>query len=622
MATIYTPKKYRDNFHHHLDRIESGEVLAGSIPTGIKKIDDILIPIGPTDLGIILANSGHGKCLAKGTKVIMFNGSMKNVEDIQIGDVLMGPDSSPRNVLSISRGREQMYWVRQSNAMDYRVNESHILSLTSPRLSRMGRCVNKSITELYSEYKYDFNERKTLMGYRSISRFPLKYTNQDAYLMGVYIGHVYDDMQIIFVDKKSSQIVADLLNQFVYRISHGYVVSNSTVSDIGNYLFDKYQMNRDDIMLCIRTASISERIEFIRGLMDSLRVYYREELLDVECQDVIELIKYIFNSLGYNFIVKNKNLYAILAEIDFLYPSLRRKKYSRRISTNLSNIKIVKDIVDDYYGFVIDGDHLFLLEDFTVTHNTSYMMHMMLIACEMYNANRDKYAPPIYVTRETAIEEILLRLLSNYATIDIGDIKRNKSYLNWKDMHDHANKMMEEYPIIFIGHSMYSSDTRKTLSAQKVIEDVDKIHQNLGNPSILIDIDYLQRFDWDGESDRRMSLFKCVDGFKDMALESNTTVLLGCQARREVADKTYPIPLERDALETSNIEHTADWMVSLLRPCKYWEVGTIIPKSKNNVIVTPDLFYLHILKQRSGETNIGSYCSFDARIFSFADIND
>jgi len=29
-----------------------------------------------------------------------------------------------------------------------------------------------------------------------------------------------------------------------------------------------------------------------------------------------------------------------------------------------------KDIVDNYYGFTLDGDHLFILEDFTVTHNT------------------------------------------------------------------------------------------------------------------------------------------------------------------------------------------------------------------------------------------------------------
>lgn len=253
---------------------------------------------------------------------------------------------------------------------------------------------------------------------------------------------------------------------------------------------------------------------------------------------------------------------------------------------------------------------------------TSMMMHMTMQACAAYKLDTSSYSPPIFVTKETAVEEILLRILSNYATVNIQDIKMNKSYINWQDMHQYADKMMDEYPIIFIGHSLYGSDTRKVLSAQKVIEDIDRIHQKLGTASSLISIDYLQRFDWENESDRRMSLFKCVDGFKDMALELKCPVLLGCQARREVADKPYPVPGVRDALETSNIEHTADWMIGQMRPSMYWEIGSVIPKSKNNVIVTPDLFYINILKQRSGEVNVGTYCSFDARIFAFCSIDD
>ncbi len=63
----------------------------------------------------------------------MFDGTLKNVEDIKVGDKLMGDDSTPRNVLSITSGKEQMYWVRQNKAIDYRVNESHILSLKRSR---------------------------------------------------------------------------------------------------------------------------------------------------------------------------------------------------------------------------------------------------------------------------------------------------------------------------------------------------------------------------------------------------------------------------------------------------------------------------------------------------------
>lgn len=40
-------------------------------------------------------------CHAAVTKILMFDGSLKNVEDVAIDDLLMGPDSTPRRVLSL-----------------------------------------------------------------------------------------------------------------------------------------------------------------------------------------------------------------------------------------------------------------------------------------------------------------------------------------------------------------------------------------------------------------------------------------------------------------------------------------------------------------------------------------
>ena len=84
--------------------------------------------------GQMVAATGSGKCLGIDTPVLMFDGSIKRVQDVVVGDKLMGADSTPRNVLSLARGREQMYWVRQKRGgIDYRVNESHILSIRKGR---------------------------------------------------------------------------------------------------------------------------------------------------------------------------------------------------------------------------------------------------------------------------------------------------------------------------------------------------------------------------------------------------------------------------------------------------------------------------------------------------------
>ena len=97
--------------------------------TGFKSLDENSGGIGKGDLVYIFGRPGSGKCLGLGTKVVMFNGGYKNVEDIVVGDLLMGVDSTPRTVLSTTRGKEMMYWIHQKKGISYRVNKSHILSL-------------------------------------------------------------------------------------------------------------------------------------------------------------------------------------------------------------------------------------------------------------------------------------------------------------------------------------------------------------------------------------------------------------------------------------------------------------------------------------------------------------
>ncbi len=99
------------------------------VPTGFIELDKVTNGWQPSDLIVLAARPGMGKCLGLGTPVMMYDGTIKAVEDVRVGDLLMGDDSGPRRVLSLARGREEMYWVRQTFGDDYRVNASHILSV-------------------------------------------------------------------------------------------------------------------------------------------------------------------------------------------------------------------------------------------------------------------------------------------------------------------------------------------------------------------------------------------------------------------------------------------------------------------------------------------------------------
>ena len=53
--------------------------------------------------------TGGGKCLGIDTPVLMYDGTIKKVQDVVVGDKLMGPDSHPRNVLSVTKGQSKLF---------------------------------------------------------------------------------------------------------------------------------------------------------------------------------------------------------------------------------------------------------------------------------------------------------------------------------------------------------------------------------------------------------------------------------------------------------------------------------------------------------------------------------
>ena len=74
-------------------------------------------------------STGSGKCHAKDTPILMYDGTIKMVQDIRENDVLMGDDSTPRRVLSLASGQDEMYDIIPTKGEKYTVNAAHILCL-------------------------------------------------------------------------------------------------------------------------------------------------------------------------------------------------------------------------------------------------------------------------------------------------------------------------------------------------------------------------------------------------------------------------------------------------------------------------------------------------------------
>ena len=133
----------------------------------------------------IQGNMGTGKCLAYDTEIIMYNGSIKKVQDIEIGDLLMGDDSTPRKVLGLGRGKDKMYEISNIKGDKYTVNSEHILSLTYSN-TIVDICI-KDYLKLpvneqsnFKEYKVKF-ENKKIYKDTDISQITVKELPEDNY---------------------------------------------------------------------------------------------------------------------------------------------------------------------------------------------------------------------------------------------------------------------------------------------------------------------------------------------------------------------------------------------------------------------------------------------------------
>jgi len=109
--------------------------------------------------------SGHG-CFGKGTPILMFDGTVKPVEDVHEGDVLMGDDGTPRHVLRLCRGRECMYRFTFADGVEHIYNESHILCLVSTRSHGNQRYGEKIQVTVRQRMAWCEKKRNSYVAYR------------------------------------------------------------------------------------------------------------------------------------------------------------------------------------------------------------------------------------------------------------------------------------------------------------------------------------------------------------------------------------------------------------------------------------------------------------------------
>ena len=372
------------------------------VPTGFTDLDRLTSGWQPSDLIIMAGRPGMGKCLGKGTRVVMYDGTLRKVEDVRVGDLLMGDDSTPRRVLSLARGREQMYWVRQNKGIDYRVNESHILSLKKSRVEgagERGSVLNINVKD-YLERSGKF--KSNYKGYKVGVEFEKKVLPIHPYFLGLWLGDgTSSSVDITTQDKEVVAYLEDYAQQLNCSVTARHREGKTSQYAIvgGSRGHDGYSLqgalrelgvlNDKHIPQAYLTGSTQQRLELLAGLVDSDGHYLTQSngySITQKSRKLAEQIKYLCDTLGfrtslatiastgYETEVYRVRIYGDIDRVPVRIPHKQANPWRSRVDWQVTDIEVEKDIVDDYYGFVIDGNHLFLLEDMTVTHNTSFTL--------------------------------------------------------------------------------------------------------------------------------------------------------------------------------------------------------------------------------------------------------
>jgi len=337
-----------------------------------------------------------GKCFGKGTRFLMYDGNLKEVENIQVGDLLMGRDSTPRTVLATQQGVDKLYKIIPLNGIPHIINSKHGIH-TLYRAQTKNTIVPKLMTaDEYISMLQISPRKKDLYSLEKVGvEFEHKDVLIESYIFGLWIGDgdKYDS-QITNIDKEVIDYLSVYAKKHNLRIYHKKNNNSEAIdvcirgwddkknwfrSELGrmNVLGHKYV---PDEYIFTDTQS---RLEFLAGVIDTDGNYdVRKgnfEVIQKEYQ-LAETIAYIARSLGMKTTLSEKVINGvtyyrtlILSDVHRIPTKILRKQAEQRTTLQKNPLETRFDVEEygegDYYGFTVDKDHLVLLEDFTVVHN-------------------------------------------------------------------------------------------------------------------------------------------------------------------------------------------------------------------------------------------------------------
>lgn len=339
---------------------------------------------------LTMTDLDSSKCLAEGTEVRMFDGSVKKIEDIQIGEQVMGMDSTPRQVLMTGSGEQEMYHIAQSDGKEYTVNSDHIMVVKKTTGGRWMGWEQGDVADMPLKEMLDSPSR--FDHFKGLS-VPVEYEHKelpiDPYLLGWWLTDGHRNRPVITTSDKEA---VDEITQLCQQAGHGVSVREDKRSDNvcyeinisrGEVLFlDKLRQLRvlgnKHIPNTYMTSSYEQRMWLLAGIIDGDGHLGTggggSNYFEIAGSAFHSQIKELCWSLGFKAtsIGDRGDRVYMCGDLSVVPTQLPRKQSDFVAKKDVLAAKLTVTPVGDgrYYGITVDGDERYLLANYVVVHNT------------------------------------------------------------------------------------------------------------------------------------------------------------------------------------------------------------------------------------------------------------
>lgn len=355
-------------------------------------------------------------CLGKDTPILMYDGSIKPVQDIRVGDKVMGVDSTPRNVLSVSTGIDKLYKIKPVKGDSWICNSQHLLTVYDQNIARNNK-VKKEENQLNPLVDYPISKilkrpvekttgaKMKLQLQRTGVDFPEQELPLDPYFVGLWIAEGSKNKNDVsnFSINENDTVLINYLENFKFE---GEKVSVHKRKERGCYGINvklrKGRINPIRAILknfakekgCLNIPkeyfinSQENRLNLIAGILDGDGHLDNNNCyqLITKYKEISDLVVFLCRSLGLAAYcckkigrIKSLNFegeyysISISGNTNIIPVKVERKKAKERKQTKTvlrTGFWIEEIGVGKWYGFKVDKDERFLLGDFTITHNS------------------------------------------------------------------------------------------------------------------------------------------------------------------------------------------------------------------------------------------------------------